>query len=202
MVGFMIRILWIRFSLDDEKDNKEFFDKFGIFFRDLKNDKISSLYYFLIILRRFTIVFISQIAVNKMIQLIVVISFHLIVRYRQVFLYICFVRCFKTNILSFFHISTEGLVLSYHMIIMYACYKDLLYSEFLFSKISIWIIYCAWGINIIVNSWLMISNVISRLKICKKKIVERDYDNKVVPISNDTKLENVYNIRKNFSISN
>ena len=189
MVGFMIRILWIRFSLDDEKDNKEFFDKFGIFFRDLKNDKISSLYYFLIILRRFTIVFISQIAVNKMIQLIVVISFHLIVRCRQVLFYICIVRCFKIKIMNFFHISTESLVLSFHIVVLYACYKDLLYSDIIFSKVSVGIIYCIWGVNFIISSWVLLSSVIFKLKICKKQINERDIGNKVAPVSNDTKLE-------------
>ena len=75
----LIKVLLIRFSLANIQDNKEFFEKFQIFFRDFKNDKMSSLFYFLFIVRRFAIVFISQIGINKSIQLIIVASFHLIV---------------------------------------------------------------------------------------------------------------------------
>ena len=79
MAFFMIRVFWIRIRLDDAKDNREFFGKYDIFFRDFNDDKRSLFFYPLFIIRRFAIVVASQIGIDKVIQLSIVISFHFIV---------------------------------------------------------------------------------------------------------------------------
>ena len=80
MFVFVIRVFWIRLRMDDNKEYPEFFGKYDIFFRDFNDDKKSSFFYPLFIIRRLVIILTSQIAMNKMIQLSVLISFHSIVR--------------------------------------------------------------------------------------------------------------------------
>jgi hypothetical protein len=152
--GFCILInaIRIRYKLKTTEEIESFYEKFGTFFEEFKDQGIRlKLFYIIYILRRLFLGLSIFFSPDPAFQTCVAISFSISVFYMQIPIYVLITRDFKSITANFFHFFNELLIGSYYCYIFVSVLlsgKDMTEKQ---AYMCQYFVMGAWGLNAVLT---------------------------------------------------
>ena len=189
----MIKVMNKKKSLKSE--DIESFDKmYGTFFYEFLDGHNQSYYYLIFVLRRLSIVLLVFFVEIAVLQLIFSAIFSLIVRYRQVVIYLIMMRPFKEKLIEIYTLLNEMMTLAFYIFLLLPYVSDLVFNKHTVTMNCIFIILGALVLNFAFAIFLGFSKILSWVR--SKRQVKDDLKAGNNNVTSIEKPQDVFEFKK------